>query len=135
MPEFPRVQRETKKIPGFFSKTYVLSPPVFFSGIAHSKTIDLNWSYEALAQKEALTLCQDRAFASFLCVLSLASVLGRFTHLYCDNGSLGRGAPLHGKKSPLFPLFSLISNIYICCENIIAGRGKSTALQHFINCF
>ena len=42
----------------------------------HSKTSDLNCLYEALAQREALTICQDRVFASFLCVLSLSSVLG-----------------------------------------------------------
>ena len=90
-------ERNKKKFQGFFLKRTSSAPLFFFPGIAHSKTIDLNWSYEALAQKEALTSCQDRAFASFLCVLSLASVLGRFTHLYCDNGSLGRGAPLHGK--------------------------------------
>ena len=91
------MQRKTKKCPGFFQKSMSSNPPVFFSGKAHSKTIDLNRSYEALIQKEALTLCQDRAFASFSCVLLLASVLGRFIHLYCDTGSLGRGAPLYGK--------------------------------------
>ena len=42
----------------------------------HSKASDLNCLYEALAQREALTICQDRVFASFLCVLSLSSVLG-----------------------------------------------------------
>ena len=42
----------------------------------HSKTSDLNCLYEALSQREALTICQDRVFASFLCVLSLSSVLG-----------------------------------------------------------
>ena len=80
------MQRKTKKCPGFFQKSMSSNPPAFFSGKAHSKTIDLNRSYEALIQKEALTLCQDRAFASFSCVLSLASVLGRFTHMYCDAG-------------------------------------------------
>ena len=93
----------------------------FFSGIAHSKIIDLNWSYKALAQKEALTLCQDRAFASFSCVLSLALALGRFIRLHCHTGSWGRGAPLHGKKS--HPLLPHIPNIYICCKNIIEGKG------------
>ena len=33
-----------------------------------SKTIDLNWSYAAPAQKVALTICQDRVFQSFSCV-------------------------------------------------------------------
>ena len=93
----------------------------FFSGIAHSKTIDLNWSYEALVQKEALTIYQDRAFASFSCVLSLSSVLGRFAYLYCDIGSLGRGAPQYGKlsilSSPALP-------IYIFAVNILSKVGE-----------
>ena len=48
-----------------------------------SKISDVNCSYEVLVQKEAL-------FCIFLCVLSLSSVLGRFIHLQCDTGSLGR---------------------------------------------
>ena len=52
-----------------------------------SKLSDLNYSYEALVQKEALTIYQDRVFASFLCVLSLSSVLGKFIQRYYpDNG-------------------------------------------------
>ena len=108
--EFPGVQRTTKKFQGFFQKVMSSNPPVLFSGIAHSKTIDLNWSYKALAQREALTLGQDRAFESFSCVLSLASVLGRFTHLYCDTGLFGRGAPM-GSKAHRFPLHS--QHIYL----------------------
>ena len=56
--KFSRIQRKTKTIQSFFfQKKYVLNPPPpsppppcldFSSGIAHSKTIDLNWSYEAL---------------------------------------------------------------------------------------
>ena len=42
-----------------------------------SKTSDLNCSYEAPIQKEALAICYGM-FASFLCVLSLLSVLGAF---------------------------------------------------------
>ena len=72
------------------------TPRLFFPEIAYFETIDLSCSYEALAQKQALTICQDRVFASFSCVLSVLSVLGRFIHLYCDTGSLGRGAPPHG---------------------------------------
>ena len=98
---FQEVQRKIKTIPGFFQKKVCPQSPtsywVFSSGIAHSKIIDFNWSYEALAQKEALTTCQDRAITSFSCVLSVSSVLGRFTHVYCDTVSLGRGACLHGK--------------------------------------
>ena len=45
-----------------------------------SKAIDLNCSYEAFVQKEALAICHGM-FASFLCVLSLSSVLGRFIQL------------------------------------------------------
>ena len=64
---------------------YVIGDKLFSSNRAvlelaqslwHSKTSDLNCLYEALAQREALTICQDRVFASFLCVLSLSSVLG-----------------------------------------------------------
>ena len=47
-----------------------------------SKTSDLNCFYEALAQREALAICQDRVFASFLCALSLRSVFGRSIHMY-----------------------------------------------------
>ena len=43
-------------------------------GHRDSKASDLNCTYETLVQKEALTICQDRVFASFLCVLSLSSV-------------------------------------------------------------
>ena len=52
----------------------------FFSGILHFKRIDLNWSYKTLAQKEVLTLCQERVFASFSCVLSFISVGFRKVH-------------------------------------------------------
>ena len=38
-------------------------------GLQDSKTSDLNCSYEALVQEEALTICQDRVLASLLCVL------------------------------------------------------------------
>ena len=58
-------------------------PPVFSTGSSRdSKTSDLNRFYEALVWKEALAICQDRVFASFLCALSLSSVLWRFIHLY-----------------------------------------------------
>ena len=57
-----------------------------------SKTNDLNCSYEALVQKNALTICHDGVFASFLCVLSLSSVLGRFIQLYHPgNGMYPKG--------------------------------------------
>ena len=57
----PRISRGTEKNKKnsriFFHKnmssTTLPSQPVFFSEIAHSKTIHLNWSYKALAQKEA----------------------------------------------------------------------------------
>ena len=45
-----------------------------------SKTSDLNGFYKVLVQKEALTICQDRTFASFLCALSLSSVLAKTVH-------------------------------------------------------
>ena len=44
-------------------------------GLRDSETSDLNCAYEALVQTEALIICQDRVFASFLCVLSLSSAL------------------------------------------------------------
>ena len=101
LPGISRGKEKYKKSFGFFfkifSKKYVLNPVCFFSGIAYSEKIDLNWYYKELAQKEALTLCQDKAFAPFSCVLSLSLVLGRLTHLHCDTSSLGRGATLHGK--------------------------------------
>ena len=60
---------------------------VLAQGLRKSLARDLNCSYEVLVQKEALTICQDRVFASFLCVLSLLSVLGKFKQLYYpDNG-------------------------------------------------
>ena len=39
-----------------------------------SKTSELNCLYEVFFQKEALTICHDEIFASFLSVLSLSSV-------------------------------------------------------------
>ena len=131
LPGIYRGREKNKNIPGFFSKKVCpqsLVPClffVFFPRIAHSKTIDLNWSYKALARIEALTLCQDRAFASFSYFLSLLSVLERFTHLYCDTDSLGRGAPpCMGSKAPTTP-----------CTYIIEDRRKPTALQHLISRF
>ena len=47
-------------------------PPIgqeIAQGLQDSKTSNLNCSYEALVQKEALTIWQDRVFASFLYVL------------------------------------------------------------------
>ena len=106
----------------------------FFSGIAHFKITDLNWSYKALAQKEALTLCQDRAFASFLCVLSLFYHIQEGSHIFMMIPAHWEEEhrSLEGKQS--LP-FSHIPNIYIWSKYIVEDRGKSTALQHFINCF
>ena len=53
-------------------------------GLWDSKTSDtVNCSCEALAQKEGLTICQDRLLPSFSCALSLSSVfvLGSFISL------------------------------------------------------
>ena len=58
-----------------------------------SKTSAWNCSYEILAQKEAMTIYQDRVFESFLCVLSVSSVSRGFLQIYCDTGSLGRSMP------------------------------------------
>ena len=98
----------------FFKKIMPLTPLpclIFSSGTAHSKAIDLNWSYEALAKKEALTISQGRAFASFiifafLCVLSSPSLLGRFAHLHWDTSSLGeRITQMESKEAPTFPIY------------------------------
>ena len=83
-----------------------------------TKTSDLNCSYEALVQKEAMTIYQDRVFALFLWVLSLSSVLGMFIQMcYPNNGMYKykklfnqlvapRTKPLSGK-----PIIILWSNL------------------------
>ena len=87
-------------------------------GLREAQTSDLNRSYKALVQKEAMTACQDRVFASFLCVLSLSSVLGRFIQLYYPDSGMykyktlfnqlvaPRTEPLSGK-----PIIILWSNL------------------------
>ena len=112
---FQRFREKPKQFQGFFSKKIMPLTPlpclIFSSGTAHSKAIDLNWSYEALAKKEALTISQVRAFASFiifafLCVLSLPSLLGRFAHLHWDTSSLGeRITQMESKEAPTFPIY------------------------------
>ena len=69
--------------------------------------------------KEALTICQDRVFALFLCVMSLSSVLGSFIQMYCDTGSLRRSTPTWCVK-PL--LFAHIPNIF--AVNMLLKTGK-----------
>ena len=82
-------------------------------GLRGSKKSDLNCSYEALSQKELLTIYQDRVFVSFFCVLSLSSALERFMHLYCDTDYLGSSTPLphmgvkNPHSSPAFPIYLL----------------------------
>ena len=53
---FQGCRKEQKKFQGFFSKKNAFKLPCLFvfSGIAHSKTIDLNWSYKLrhFVQKE-----------------------------------------------------------------------------------
>ena len=113
--EFPGVQGKTKTIPGgFFQKKVCPQPPsstpclFFSSGIAHSKTIDLKWSYEALA--------------SFSCVLSLLSVLERFTHLFCE----GEGGTHMGSKAPPPPPLTLLPHSqYIFAVNILPKAGEN----------
>ena len=48
-------------------------------GLRDTKTNGLNCSYEALVQKEAMTISQERMFASFLCVLSLSSAISSYS--------------------------------------------------------
>ena len=63
-----------------FSSCRTVLEPAY--GLRDSETSDLNCSYEALIQKEALIVCHDRVFESFLCVLSLSSVLGKFIEMH-----------------------------------------------------
>ena len=97
-------------------------------GLWDSKTSDLNYSYEALVQKKTLTICQDMVFASFLCVLSLSSVLGRFIQLYSDTGSLGRSTSAWWVKPHSSPTFPIYLRYY-------QRWGKSQVLKHFVDCF
>ena len=137
LPETSRGTEKNQKTSRVSFKKVCPDPPfVFFSGVAHSKTIDLNWSYKALTKKKALTIYQDRAFASFSCVQLLSSVLQRFTHLYCDISSLGeRSTGILGNKA--YPiLFFRIFPIYMFASKYnIKRREKTSALQHFMNCF
>ena len=87
-------------------------------GLRDTKTSDLNYSYEALVQNEAMTICKNRVLASFLCVLSLSSVFGRFIQLYYPDSGMykykalfnqlaaPRTEPLSGK-----PIIILWSNL------------------------
>ena len=65
-----------------------------------SKTSDSNCFYKVLVQKEALTICQDRTFASFLCALLLSSVLTKTVHTSArkikQKGGGGRGNWVYG---------------------------------------
>ena len=71
-------------------------------------------------------MCQDRVFASFLCVLSLSSVLGSFIHMYCDTGLTRRSYPAWDVK-PL--LFSHIPNIF--AVNILLKTRRIYSLTTF----
>ena len=95
----------------------------FFSGIAHFKITDLNWSYKALAQKEALNLCQYRAFASFLCVLSLFYRIQEGSHIFIMIPVIGERStdPWRGSKVSHFPTFP----IYIFGVNILSKTGEN----------
>ena len=87
-------------------------------GLRDTKTSDLNCSYEALVQNEAMSICKNRVLASFLCVLSLSSVFGRFIQLYYPDSGMykykalfnqlvaPRTEPLSGK-----PIIILWSNL------------------------
>ena len=92
-------------------------------GLRDSKARDLNCSYKAFVQKEVLTICQDRVFASFLYVLSLSSVLGRLIHLCCATGSLGRSTHAW-EVNP--PLLSRILNIF--AVNVLWKAGEKSSV-------
>ena len=133
---FQRYREKPKNIQGFFLKSMSWTPVCFFSGVAHSKTIDLNWSYKPLAKKKALTIYQDRAFASFPCVQLLSSVLQRFAHLYCDISSLGeRSTGILGNKAHPILFFRIFPIYMFASKYNIKRREKNSALQHFMNCF
>ena len=87
-------------------------------GLRDSKTSDLNCLYEALVQREALKICQDRVFGSFLCSSSIISSRERFMRLYCDTSSLGRSAPV-GESPPSSPTFP----IHLFAVNILSKSG------------
>ena len=89
-------------------------------GLRDSKSSNFNYSSEAILQEEALNICQDRVFTSFVCVLSLSSVLGGFIHLYCDTGLLKL-------PSSRFPHAQ-----YICCKYIIENRGNPSLWGIFL---
>ena len=99
---FRGIEKNQKNSRVFFKN--VLNPPswFFFWNIPFQNTIDLNWSHKALAQKEALTLCQDRACASFSCVLSLSSVLGMFRFI---GESSTPAWEVKSPSSPTFPIY------------------------------
>ena len=66
-----------KQVQRFFKKRVCLNPPppaclVFSSGIAHSETIDSNWSYEAFAQKEYAIYIPGICFCFLFDVSSVA---------------------------------------------------------------
>ena len=133
LPGISRGTEKIKKNQGFFFKRVCPQIPLFFFVIPHSKTIYLNWSYKALSQKEALILCQDRALASFSCVLSLVSVLKRFTHLYSITAHWGEEHPCMENKapsscSPTFPT-------YIFAVNILSKAGEIHSLIAFYKLF
>ena len=88
-------------------------------GLRDLKTSDLNCLYEALVQREALTICQDRVFGSCLCSVSIISYREKFMHLYCGTSSLGRSAP--GGESP--PSSSAFL-IYLFAVNILSKSGE-----------
>ena len=47
-------------------------------------------------EEQFILICDYFRIASFLCVLSLSSVLRSFIHMYCDTGSLGKYTPTSG---------------------------------------
>ena len=129
---FQEVQKKTKTILGV---VFTLPPPpptllVFASGIAHSKIIDLNWSYKVLAQKEALTICKDRAFASFSCVLSLYIISFRKVHTSV------LWYWIIGEKSTLAwevkPSSSTTFPVYVFPVNILSKAGENPQLYSIL---
>ena len=128
-----------KQFQGLFKKTVCpqpLPPPtclVFSSGIAHSKAIDLNWSYGGICPERSI----DHMPRLGICIIFMCSIIIiSFRKVHTSvlwYQLIGVGSTPPWKVKP--PFFSCIPNICICCKYIIEGRGKSPPLQHFIKCF
>ena len=93
-----------------------------------SKTSDLNCSYEAFVEKEALAICHGM-FASFLCVLSLLSVFGRFIHLYYPVNCMYKYETFLGNPSLFYGLNIYGSLTQSCWLSVLRNQSSSSCRQ------